>query len=86
VQNIDYHPLFLPAFSNRLVFASSNGTCTATPFVSALAAILFDYSNNAATVRNQLETTAPDVSPTGPDLYTGAGLIQMDAAIRRYFL
>jgi thermitase len=64
-------------------YSTQSGTSMAAPFVSGLAAVLFGYSNNAATVRNQLETTALDVSPTGPDIYTGAGLIQMDAAIRQ---
>jgi len=63
-------------------YSTQSGTSMAAPFVSGLAAVLFGYGNNAASVRNQIETSALDVSPPGTDIYTGAGLIQMDAAIR----
>ena len=63
-------------------YSTQSGTSMAAPYVSGLAAVLFGYGNSAATVRSQLETTALDISPPGADIYTGAGLIQMDAAIR----
>jgi hypothetical protein len=47
-----------------------------------LAAILFGYGSNAGTVQQYIEATALDISSPGRDIYTGAGLIQMDAAIR----
>ena len=59
-----------------------SGTSMATPYVSGLAAILFGYANNASVVRDQLKQSALDVAPAGFDIYTGAGLIQMDAALR----
>ena len=63
-------------------YSTQSGTSMAAPYVSGLAAVLFGYGNSAASVRNQIETTALDISPPGADIYTGAGLIQMDAAIR----
>ena len=63
-------------------YSTQSGTSMAAPFVSGLAAVLFGYGNNAASVRNQIETSALDISPPGPDIYTGMGLIQMDAAIQ----
>ena len=60
-----------------------SGTSMATSYVSGLAAILFGYTNNPTAVRDDLEATALDISPPGADIYTGAGLIQMDAAIRQ---
>lgn len=64
-------------------YSTQSGTSMAAPYVSGLAAVLFGYGNGAASVRSQLETTALDISPPGTDIYTGAGLIQMDAAIRQ---
>ena len=63
-------------------YSTQSGTSMAAPFVSGLAAVLFGYGNNAASIRNQIETSALDISPPGQDIYTGSGLIQMDAAIR----
>jgi hypothetical protein len=54
----------------------------AAPYVSGLAAILFGYENNASLVREHLKQSALDIAPIGFDIYTGAGLIQMDAALR----
>ncbi len=58
-----------------------SGTSMAAPYVSGLAAILFGYESNATTIRNYLRTSALDIPPAGFDIYTGAGLIQMDAAL-----
>ena len=63
-------------------YSTFSGTSMATAYVSGLAAVLLGYDNNARTVRQHLEATALDISPPGWDMYTGAGLIQMDAAIR----
>ena len=60
-----------------------SGTSMAAPYVSGLAAVLFGVENNAAAVRNDMEASALDLAPAGVDIYTGAGLIQMDAALRR---
>ncbi|HZM24944.1 MAG TPA: S8 family serine peptidase, partial [Anaerolineales bacterium] len=64
-------------------YSTFSGTSMATAYVSGLAAVLLGYDNNARTVRQHLEATALDISAAGWDMYTGAGLIQMDAAIRR---
>jgi len=58
-----------------------SGTSMAAPYVSGLAAVLFGYENNAATIRNDLKASALDIPPAGFDIYTGAGLIQMDVAL-----
>ena len=63
-------------------YSTQSGTSMAAPYVSGLAAILFGFGNTAASVRNQIEATTLDISPPGWDMYTGAGLIQMDAAIQ----
>ena len=63
-------------------YSTFSGTSMATAYVSGLAAVLLGYDNNARTVRQHLEATSLDISPPGWDMYTGAGLIQMDAAIR----
>lgn len=61
-----------------------SGTSMATPFVSGLAAILIGLPNNydAGLVEFQMESTALDLGATGWDTYYGAGLIQMDQAIK----
>lgn len=63
-------------------YSTFSGTSMAASYVSGLAAVMFGYDNNAGTVRQHLEETALDISPAGWDVYTGAGLIQMDAAIK----
>lgn len=63
-------------------YTTKSGTSMAAPHISGLAAILYSYVGNAAAVRTAMQATALDVGPAGWDLYSGAGLIQMDAAIR----
>jgi len=62
-----------------------SGTSMSAPFVSGLAAILIGIPGNydAGFVESQMETTVLDLGAPGWDVYYGAGLIQMDAAIRR---
>jgi len=62
-------------------YFTKSGTSMSAPHVSGLAAILFSFTSNASVVRSAIESTALDVGPTGWDLYSGAGLIQMDSAI-----
>jgi thermitase len=62
-------------------YFTESGTSMSAPFVSGLAAVLFSFTNNASVVRNAIESTALDIGPPGWDLYSGAGLIQMDSAI-----
>jgi subtilisin family serine protease len=57
------------------------GTSMSAPHVSGLASILFGYVTSADSVRGIIESTALDIGPVGWDDYSGAGLIQMDAAI-----
>lgn len=57
------------------------GTSMSAPYVSGLAAVLFGYISGADAVRGVMEATALDIGPVGWDDYSGAGLIQMDAAL-----
>lgn len=61
-----------------------SGSSMSTAYVSGLAAILLGIPGNVSpdTIESQMESTALDIEFTGWDEYTGAGLIQMDAAIR----
>jgi len=63
-------------------YTVKSGTSMSAPHVSGLAAVLYSYAGNASAVRNAMQSSALDVGPAGWDLYSGAGLIQMDAAIR----
>jgi subtilisin family serine protease len=58
-----------------------SGTSMSAPYVSGLAAILISFISDAGKVRGAIESSALDVGPVGYDLYSGAGLIQMDSAI-----
>lgn len=60
-----------------------SGSSMSTGFVSGLAAILMGISASSSpdVIEYQMETTALDIEFAGWDEYTGAGLIQMDAAI-----
>ncbi len=62
-----------------------SGSSMSTGFVSGLAAVLKGIPGNDLpdTIEVQMETTALDIEFTGWDEYTGAGLIQMDAAIQQ---
>ena len=60
---------------------TQSGTSMSAPFVSGLAAILFSFISDADGVRGAIESSALDVGPHGWDPYSGAGLIQMDAAM-----
>jgi subtilisin family serine protease len=66
-------------------YFTQSGTSMSAPFVSGLAAILFSFTSNAGVVRSAIESTALDIGPVGWDLYSGAGLIQMDSAIAFMF-
>jgi thermitase len=57
------------------------GTSMSAPHVSGLAAILLGYVSGADSVRGIMQATARDIGPAGWDDYSGAGLIQMDAAL-----
>ena len=61
-----------------------SGTSMAAPFVSGLAAILIGLPGNydAGYVEGQMESAALDLGAAGWDVYYGAGLIQMDAALQ----
>lgn len=57
------------------------GTSMSAPHVSGLAAILLGYISGADAARGVIEATALDIGPAGWDDFSGAGLIQMDAAL-----
>jgi len=62
----------------------NSGTSMAAGYVSGLAAILMGIPGNSSPdlIETQMESTALDIEFGGWDEYTGAGLIQMDAAIQ----
>lgn len=65
-------------------YGYKSGTSMASAFVSGLAAVLRGIPGNTSpdTIEFQMESTALDIESAGWDIYTGAGLIQMDAAIQ----
>jgi subtilisin family serine protease len=60
-------------------YTTRSGTSMAVPHVAGLAAVL--WNGSAANVRWSIESTALDIDLPGWDPYSGAGLIQMDAAL-----
>lgn len=58
-----------------------SGTSMSAPHVSGLAAVLLGYISGADAARGVMESTALDIGPAGWDDFSGAGLIQMDAAL-----
>ena len=64
-------------------YSTRTGTSMAAPHVSGLAAILWAQAGqgSASNVRWSIESTALDIDLPGWDPYSGAGLIQMDAAL-----
>ncbi len=65
-------------------YDTRSGSSMSTGFVSGLAAILMGVPGNASpdVIESQMETAALDIEFPGWDDYTGAGLIQVDAAIQ----
>jgi thermitase len=61
-----------------------SGSSMSTGFASGLAAVLMSLPGNSAPdqIKFQMESTALDIEFAGWDDYTGAGLIQMDAALQ----
>ncbi len=65
-------------------FTYKSGTSMASPHVAgALAVLMGANGGNAWLARQALEVSALDINPTGWDIYTGAGLIQLDAALQK---
>jgi len=64
-------------------YTTRTGTSMAASHVSGLASVLWGQAGqgSAANVRWSIESTALDIALPGWDPYTGAGLIQMDAAL-----
>ncbi len=65
-------------------YGYNSGSSMSTGYVSGLAAILKGIPGNTSpdAIETQMESTALDIEFAGWDEYTGAGLIQMDAAIQ----
>lgn len=66
-----------------------SGTSMSTPIVSATAAILYSMSSqetNFSLDVDDIETilcnTATDISPSGKDIYTGSGLLNLNLAVQ----
>ncbi|MBN8564840.1 MAG: S8 family serine peptidase [Leptolyngbya sp. UWPOB_LEPTO1] len=72
--------------SVRFTYQSDfNGTSAATPQVTGIASLLLSVNPvlSAAQVRQILVQTATDVAQPGFDKFTGAGVVNADAAVRR---
>lgn len=65
---------------------SVTGTSFATPMVSATAALIMDIypQMNAEEIRHHLKITATDLGAAGYDEFTGAGLLNMHAAVQDF--
>ena len=66
-------------------YGYKSGSSMASAFTSGLAAVLRGIQGNTSpdTIELQMESTALDIEFNGWDEYTGAGLIQMDGAIKQ---
>ena len=69
--------------NDRPVHAFRAGTSMAAPTVSAVAALVMSkgVARTPAAVRAHLQRTATDLGPAGPDAATGAGLVNVTAAL-----
>ena len=66
-------------------YGTMTGTSMAAPFISGAAAILVGIRGNDYTVNSiiaYLTSTTLDLAPPGFDVYTGYGLLQLDAAVK----
>jgi serine protease len=76
--------------SNSMLYGTNSfgdipvdGTSAAAPHVAGVAALLIGsgLATTPAQVRRALEDSALDLGPSGPDIFTGAGLVQARAAL-----
>ena len=62
--------------SSSADYCTLNGTSFSTPYVAAAGALaIAERGWSQATVASRLQSTATDLSPSGKDKNTGAGLI-----------
>jgi serine protease len=62
-----------------------NGTSAATPHVTGIASLIWSVNNtlSAAEVKQIMSQTAVDLGAVGYDIFTGNGMVNADAAVRR---
>jgi subtilisin family serine protease len=65
-------------------FGALNGTSQAAPFVAGAAALLMDANPNLSpnAIANMLKASALAMGPPGPDPYYGAGVLDVEKALR----